>query len=266
MKKQQEYNALRIPYGQIAWYIGKVASMVLDRPICCKASHDDYDYWAVNSVNTKFSDAEIAKLVSFVKGGTVMCQRAIPIDSNFSKSLDMELCQALLRYALKLEWVAEYPDHDALWLMGRWDRMPELPPADADAIFLNGKVIHTQNLPSKVEFEKKLFDAGGTFTALADIYDQYGKQYGTDLYWHYPISNEHYSGSYLVLVQEGVLVVSYNYMDDCDHEVFSDDSVKLMSAADIGCYLRRWEQFSARLQTSLGALYYFKTRQEAEDE
>lgn len=51
MKKLQEYAALRIPYGQVAWYIEKVVSMVLGRQIDCRVCRDDYDYWCATDVN-----------------------------------------------------------------------------------------------------------------------------------------------------------------------------------------------------------------------
>ncbi len=264
MNKKQEYKALRIPYGQVSWYIGQLVSIVLSRPICCMAHHDDYDYWSVSTIDTKLSNSEIASLVEFVKGGSMMYSRAIPTDSNFSKSMDMELCQALLKYALNLQWTAEYPDTDALWLMGQWNQPPVFPSTDADMVFLNGKTVNIKDLPSKEDVVTKIFAAGGSFSDLVEVYERYVQPFGMELYWHYPISDEYYSGTYFALVQEGVLAIAYNYMDECDHELFSEDSVKLLSAEQLGWYIQRWEEYSAMLQAGMGALYCFQSRRENE--
>ena len=262
MKKMQEYAALCIPYGQVAWYIEMVVSMVLGRQIDCRVCRDDYDYWCASAVNTKFANAEIAKLIEFVKGNSEMCRKAIPTDSSFSKALDMGLCQALLKYALNLEWTAEYPDSESLWLMGKWEKAPTLPAPDTGTIFLNGNTVNTAGLPSKEDVAIRLFSAGGTFSYLVEAYDKYLQRLGVELYWHYPISNGYYNGTYLMLVQEGVLAISYNEMDECNHEFFSEDSVKLLSAEEIGWYLQNWEQYAAKLQSDLNVLHCFQLRQE----
>ncbi len=262
MSKPQEYKALRIPYGQAAWYISKLISMVLNRPISCIAKRDDFDFWATSSIGTEFSNAEIAELVAFVKGDPTMYGRAIPTDSNFSRSLDMSLGDALLKHSLNMEWENEFLDDEAIWVVGQWQGEPELEPKDGHLLFIDGRAIDTTQLMSKEDMMQALFTKGGTYAVLVNLFDSLNQRLGIELYWHYPICDEYYSGAYLILVQEGILSLSYNIMDDCDHELFEPDSARLLTAESLGWYMMEFERFSEHLRASLNSLHFFLQRKE----
>ena len=57
-------------------------------------------------------------MIEAVDGGKEMYTQSIPTDSNTSKSLAMDLCQALLKKALDSDWVEEMVREDALWIIG----------------------------------------------------------------------------------------------------------------------------------------------------
>ena len=56
-----------------------------------------------------------------------MLRDALPVDSNTSRSLDMSLCRALLKYALKLKWDTEFVSESALVILGHFPIDVELP-------------------------------------------------------------------------------------------------------------------------------------------
>ena len=127
MNDIQRFPALQIPWSVVSRYVETLLSALLGRAITCEAKGEDDNYWSVTAVCDTFTNVEIVRLVQFVNGGNQMLRNALPIDSNTSKSLDMSLCSALLKYALKLEWDAEFVSESALVILGRFPLDVELP-------------------------------------------------------------------------------------------------------------------------------------------
>ena len=73
-----------------------------------------------------------------------------------------------------------------------------------DGSFL--RAVGYPKLMSKDEFVEKLFDDGGTFTALTNLCEDNEVDFGTPLYWMHPYTDGLYNGCYFALVREGVLV------------------------------------------------------------
>ena len=71
-----------------------------------------------------------------------------------------------------------------------------------------------------------------------------------------------YNGCYFVLVREGVLVLSYDEISNCDHEVFIQESAHLCDADEMRCFLTEWNVRSADLIATLTALLHFLERKE----
>lgn len=112
----------------------------------------------------------------------------------------------------------------------------------------------------KDEFVETLFSAGGTFTDLAALCEKYESAYGTPLYWMYPITDGRYNGCYFVAVQEGVLVLSYNVIDEENHEVFERESARLCSAEEMSSFLHDWNLQAGELSETLTSLLTFLKR------
>ena len=145
----------------------------------------------------------------------------------------MGLCQALLKRALKLDWENEFVSPDALFIIGKFPAAPKLPDVNQDLIHIDSATIDSSTLMSKDEFLEKLFDEGGTFTDLASLCEANETAYGTPLYWMHPFTDGEYNGCYFVLVREGVLVLSYDEISTCDHEIFIRDSAHLCYAEEM---------------------------------
>ena len=86
--------------------------------------------------------------------------------------------------------------------------------------------------------------------------------YGTPLYWMHPFTDGEYNGCYFVLVREGVLVLSYDEIDNCDHEIFIRDSAHLCDAEEMHCFLTEWNIRSTTLVETLTTLLSFLERKE----
>ena len=118
MSKVESFNTLKLELSRVAWYIGNLLSTLLGRQIECTAQAEDDGYWSVAAVNDRFSNAEIISLINYVEGDASMIRHCIPTDSNSSRSLGMDLCEALLKHILKLQRDQEFVTQDALWLIG----------------------------------------------------------------------------------------------------------------------------------------------------
>ena len=49
-----------------------------------------------------------------------MLKRALPTESNTTRSLEMALSRALLKNILKLDWEREFFSDEGLWLIGHF--------------------------------------------------------------------------------------------------------------------------------------------------
>lgn len=193
-----------------------------------------------------------------------MLRNALPIDSNTSKSLDMDLCRALLQKALDLNWENEFVSEDALWITGHFTDEAFPPDTDQNRVYIDCKVIDLDALMPMSEFVDELFEEGGTFTDLTNLCEQYERAYGTPLYWMYPFTDGQYNGCCFVLVREGVLVLSYDEIEECDHEIFVRDSARLCDATQMQNFLTDLDLRSRALTQSIRSLSSFLERKEAQ--
>lgn len=65
----------------------------------------------------------------------------------------------------------------------------KLPEVDENLIFMDSKIIDCRKLMSKDEFVEKLFDDGGTSTALTTLCEDYELDFGTPVYWMHPYTD-----------------------------------------------------------------------------
>ena len=118
MNNIESFTTLKLELSRVAWYLGNLLSALLGRKITCGANAEDDSYWSISAENDRFSNTEVVELIQYVGGDATMIRRCIPPDSNSSRSLDMDLCRALLKHVLKLDWEQEFVTKDALWILG----------------------------------------------------------------------------------------------------------------------------------------------------
>lgn len=263
MSELKRMSAFQISWDAVTRYIEALLAMLLGRPLTCETKGEDDNYWSVAAVCDTFTIDEIVRLVNFVDGNAEMLRNALPIDANTSKSLDMILCRALLKYALKLNWDTEFVSDDGLVILGHFPADAELPAINRNLIYVDSKVIDCSELMPMDEFVKKLFAGWGTFSDLTNLCEEYETEYGTPLFWMHPFTDGRYNGCYFVLVREGVMVISYDEIDGIDHEKFVRESARLCGAAEMRCFLNEWTQRVDELTGTITSFLSFLERKEA---
>ena len=265
MNDIERFTTLKLELSRVAWYLGNLLSALLGRQIICTSQSEDDCYWSVRAVNDRFSNSEVLGLIDYVGGDATMIRCSIPPDSNSSKSISMELCEALLKHVLKLDWKQEFITEDALWLLGDWPEPVCLPEADEDLIFIDSRVIDCSKLMTKDDFVEALFEDGGTFTALTNLCERNQKSFGSPLYWMHPYTDGLHNGCYFVLVREGVLVVSYDAIDWEEHEVFERESARLCGFEEMQNFAWDYQKQTTEMLDTLNAFLFFLERREDRD-
>lgn len=187
MNDIQRLSALKLPWDVISRYLETLISAILGRSFTCSTKGEDDNYWSTSVLCDTFTNVEIVRLVNAVNGDDNMLRHALPVDSTASRSLEMGLCQALLKRALRLDWENEFVSPDALFIIGKFPTAPELPGINQNLIHIDSTTIDSSTLMSKDEFIEKLFDEGGTFTDQAFLCEANETAYGTPLYWMHPL-------------------------------------------------------------------------------
>lgn len=262
MSAIKAYSTLLLPWEDVAQYATAIVSSVLRRTVECLCQSDSNDYWAIYTKEENITNVEIAQLVSFVQGKPEMLKRALPTDSNTTRSLEMALSRALLKNILKLDWEREFISDEGLWLVGHFPEDVKLPIAGPDLLYVDSTVVDCSKLMTMQDFTNKLFDEGGTLTDFTKLCEKNNSMFGTPLYWVYPITDGQFNGCYFVAVREGILAISYDMINDEDHEVFERESVRLCSAQELGWFISDWKHFSDTMIANLGALYSYQERKE----
>lgn len=262
MTDVQKLSALQLSWEAVARYLEALLSGLLGRAITCVAKGEDDNYWSVAAVCDTFTNDEILRLVTFVNGDNEMLHCALPDDSNTSKSLDLELCRALLKRALHLVWESEFVSKDYLVLVGRFSPDAQIPAIDRSLIQVDSRVIDLEDLLPMEQFLEQMFNRGGTYSDLTEVCEAYEFKYGNPLYWLHPFTDGQYNGCCFVLVREGVLVISYDVIDEVDHEVFVRESARLCDAEEMRCFLTEWELRTQALTSTMGAFLSYLEREE----
>ena len=262
MNNVERYTTMKLELSRIAWYLGHLLSALLGRSIVCTAKAEDDSYWSIAAVDDRFTNSEVISLIHYVGGDAAMIRHCIPPDSNSSRSLGMDLCEALLKHVLKLNWEKEFVTEDALWILGNWPEPVQLPETDEDLFFIDSRMIDCSQLMSKDEFVEKLFEKGGTFSDLTNLCEANETDFGMPLYWMHPYTDGLYNGCYFVLVREGILVLSYDAIDWEEHEVFDRESARLCDAEEMQNFAWEYQQRTNEMLNTLHAFLFFLERKE----
>ena len=118
MSNQKIYTTVNLEWDRVAVCLEEILSMILSTNISCEVHCEDNDYWSAAATNPDFTIPEIRRLLMTVQAPDSWYDSNIPIDSETSKSLDVDLCRALLQEILKTRWVEELVKEDGLWVIG----------------------------------------------------------------------------------------------------------------------------------------------------
>lgn len=160
------YTAIKISMEEVSCYLGNLLSALLGRKITCQTYYEEDGYWSISAVNDRFLSTEIMQLIRYVGGDYEMIQCNIPTESDTSRSLDVDLCNALLSRALNLKWEAEFLTEEAIWLIGKWPKPPALPESNSHLLFLNDREVDCRRLLPMNEFLDRFLRLAETIVRL----------------------------------------------------------------------------------------------------
>ena len=266
MSNQKVYSTVKLDWDKVAVCLDDILSMVLATNIRCEVRCEDNDYWSVAAVNHDFTIPEIRRLLMTVQAPDSWYDSNIPTDSETSKSLDVDLCRALLQEILKSKWVEELVTADGLWVIGVDLKHFCLPQKCKEIYYINGSAVTMEDLMDKETFVQKLMDEGGTFCCLQELGTSYRQIFQDCLVWQYPLLGNGYHGCYLALVKEGVLMLPYNTVTDEDRELFEKETIRLARSQDIRKMLLELQQFDKKMQDTLRSLFSLTAYKESKYE
>lgn len=246
-------NALRLTWGEVSYYISGYVSRYLGRNIVCKATVEDGNYWDTSAVNTEFTKSEFRTLLSLVFADDFMYHESLPKDSDTSRSLGMELSEALLKMVISSAWHCCSIHEDGLWLIGIDEKCITLPEINPNILLIDNCVVDTSMLMSKDILMQKLENSGGMCSDLSALCKENVIRFGNELYWHCPLPDSEHSGYYFVLVKEGVLSIPYNYISDLDEEFALGDAY-MCGWKDMINFQNSWHEYAKHTEKTLEIL------------
>ena len=111
-----------------------------------------------------------------------------------------------------------------------------------------------------------LCEYGATHESLMDFCEDYRTEYHNELCWVYPISDGKHLGTYLILVQEGVLSLPYDSANEEDYEIFALEDAHLFDAASMQTFIEEWNSFSVDLWHAMTEMKKYLQKKEDPDE
>lgn len=191
-----------------------------------------------------------------------MIRRCIPPGANLRRSLDMDLCRALVKHVLKLEWKHEFVTRGVLWILGHWPEPVKLPEVYENLIFIDSKIIDCRKRMPMESFVDQWFENGGSLTALTNLCEVYELDFGMTLYRMHPYTEGLYNGCYFVPVQECILALSDDAIDWEYRERFERKSARLCSYEQMHSFSVEYQLRTTELQNNLNSILFFLERKE----
>lgn len=109
-------------------------------------------------------------------------------------------------------------------------------------------------LMSTEDVKDYLYRNGCSDRALSEIREAYLEEFGNELCWRYPISDEKHLGAFILVVQEGFLHIPYDCVYYEPYELLEMDDIALHNAESLELFLADWINFSDDLVDALNAM------------
>ena len=117
-------KAIRISWDSLSRIVSEEISKILGREICCKASMNDVEYWAIVIQDERIPLSELFKILETVKANEAERQDSLPESAmtQFSvRDIGMEAANLILAGRLGYRWKAQYMDDYGMWILGEKD-------------------------------------------------------------------------------------------------------------------------------------------------
>jgi hypothetical protein len=114
-----------------------------------------------------------------------------------------------------------------------------------------GLQIDAAKLMTRQEVLDYLKEYGETDRILADIRARYDEAFENELIWHYPMTDGHHLGFFIVPVREGFLSLPYDSIDRDDYEIMVVDDSALLDADSLRHFIDDWKSYSEELISAM---------------
>lgn len=108
-----------------------------------------------------------------------------------------------------------------------------------------------------------LFTKGFTYETLMNICEEYRRKYQSSLCWKYPLSDGKHHGTFILLVNEGILSIPYDEVNKVDKENLCMDDVCLLDLEKMESLVYDWYHFDEALRRALADLKRYLQKKEA---
>lgn len=263
-----EIRAKKLSWMEVTEAIQAQLADIFGEPLNCTAAPDDTSYWDAQFQKPGLSLAQITTLLNCVGAGDSMRLESLPCSQDkvaFTTSIGMHLAEALLKRHLQAEWDVQFICRDYLCLIGLKE-MPIMP--EEPVLQLGDKRINFSELKSREDLLSYLQENGATHASLMDFCEPYLERFGNELCWPYPISDGKHSGTFLVLVRDGILSLPYDEMEKETYELFCvEDAAMFRYSEEMQIFIDDWHFFDTDLRQAMHAMkQYLKEQEEVHNE
>lgn len=222
---------------------------VLGKPIRIRAWAEDTDYWGAIALDHRFSLEDLNRLMDTVNASDIVRLRTIPEDDSTTNSFGMDLGELLLKRQLQATWSSVHIEKTYLWLLDYISN--DILPYSGTSFFDS---LDKDKLMCIKDVKDHLYQHGGTDWALSEIREAYHENFGHELCWRYPISDDIHLGAFILVVQEGFLHIPYNSVDAEEYEILEMDDIALHNTDSLDTFISDWDEFSGDLADALKAM------------
>lgn len=265
MNNKKISSALKLSWLEASRYIGQLLNDILGEDIPIKCCVEDNSFWTAASETYLFGVEEINRLMQYADASDEeTVTEAIPEDNEPTHSIGMRLSEKLLEKAINCSWESIFVSDECIWLCGIENPI-NLPKISEDIMFIGDIAIERKKLWTMDNVIGYLENSYSIYADLIDLTEEYVRNFGNELYWHYSFSDGAHSGVYFFIVQEGVLCLPYNEVSDVDGALFVLKDAKICSVKDMQYFIDELSKYAGSLIKTMQDLQTFVKELEADN-
>lgn len=178
----------RMSWDAVSRILEESVHELLGKKILIRAWAEDTDYWGAIAQDYRFSLDDLNRLMDSVQANSTVRLRTLPEDDTTTNSFGMDLGELLLKRKLQANWSDWHIAKPCLWLLDYTSRQTH--PYTSTGL-LNS--LPKDKLMSTEDVKDYLYRNGCSDRALSEIREAYLEEFGNELCWRYPISDENIS-------------------------------------------------------------------------
>lgn len=257
----KDVRTIKLSHQKVVELCQQEIEKICKHTVPCKYFHEDYNVWEIGFRGYRMPVSELFHLFDVVGADEDVIKQSLPeefgVDVN---GIGSDASRLILEKALGLMWERELSDEEALWII---DAKPIEERKDYRMFLYKDTIVNFDLLKTKDEALKYIEANGGNYSALQSFDEKYSPVYQKQLFWHFPIVTDNlFTGTYFLLVREGVLTIPYDTVDEHELEVFCLEDAELCSVEALDNYVREWQDHSDELFGAFGAMRRFLLQEE----